>query len=93
MNFIPRFQGNALKDDKGWYWELFISEFGGGNIEESFSTTERFNTKEDCLKELHNVIQGAIDSLAKNFPELNIESGAMIDLKTNQKLTKNQKVN
>lgn len=94
MQFLPRFQGNALEDENGWYWEMFVSEFGGGQDTEMFSTTERFKTKEDALKNLHSAIQSSIDHIANLHPELGIDKGCMIDLKTNQKMYRDkQKIN
>jgi len=84
---IPRFQGNAIQDEKGWYWEMFVSILGCGDEAEMFSTHNRFKTKDEALKDLLNVVQGFIRHLSNVVPELNINPDQMIDMKTNQLFT------
>lgn len=87
---IPRFQGNALQDKDGWYWEMFVSIFGGGQEAEMFSTTCRFKTKDEALNDLIQAVQSCVKSMAESHPELNINTDFMYDLKNNEKLSFNK---
>jgi hypothetical protein len=84
---IPRFQGNAIQDEKGWYWEMFVSIMGCGHEAQMFITHNRFATKDEALKNLVNEIQCYVKHLANEIPELNINPDQMIDMKTNQLFT------
>jgi hypothetical protein len=90
---MPRFQGNALQDENGWYWDLYVSEFGGGQEADKYTTTDRFTTKDEALKNLMEAIKDCINYIATQNPELNIDKGKIIDLKNNEILPMNSQDN
>lgn len=80
---IPRFSGRAFEEGDRWKWEFCISMLGDDRGD-MYGSRHSYATKEDAVKALKLAIQDAISLLAKDFPEMNINAGQYIDMKTNQ---------
>ncbi len=80
---IPRFTGRSYEENGKWKWEFCISMLGdeGGDM---YGSRHSYDTKEKAIRALKLAIQDAINLLAKDFPELGINAGQYIDMKTNQ---------
>lgn len=87
---LPRFQGNAIKKDNGWGFEIFVSLLGEeeGQL---FYSSDTYQTREEALKYLKLAIQDLINKISEEMPDLNINPNEYIDIKTNIKRKWNKK--
>ncbi len=79
---IPRIQGRAIEKDGGWTFE-FIFSFLGDENGDMYECNKIYPTKDEAIKNLKIAVQDCIKCFADCFPELNVDDGTYIDMKTN----------